>query len=103
FADDNKVLAVGDNGNILFSNNSGSNWTQMSLGTSDTLSSIDFVNQNIAFLTSYNGNNSKIWKSVNGGLNWTVEANINSSKLYSISFVDGNTGFSSGSDFSVYK
>ena len=48
--DDNKGWAVGDDGTILKTTNSGTNWIDHSIPTLNSLSDVFFINQNIGWI-----------------------------------------------------
>lgn len=85
----NQVIVAGNNGKVLYSTNSGMNWTAKPFPSSTDILCL-FFNGN----TGYAGcRNSKIYKTVNGGNSW---AEISSSSAYpvtSLHFVSGTVGY----------
>lgn len=61
------AVAVGNNGRIAISNNSGSTWSFVTSGTSILINDVKYATIDTVFAV---GNN-RILKSVNGGANWT--------------------------------
>jgi len=66
------AYAVGDQGTILFSSNSGDTWTSQASGTTSFLNSIRFLNTNLGWAVGENGT---ILKTTNSGTNWTYQNN----------------------------
>jgi len=62
---DNTIWAVGDNGAMLYSVNSGLNWTNAAAYTSNRLNKIKFFDQYTGFALGYNGT---VLKTTDGGL-----------------------------------
>lgn len=58
---------VGSGGYILKSNDNGENWQQITIGTSNSLNSINIIDNETVIVSSIN----QIFKSVDGGENWT--------------------------------
>ena len=77
---------------ISFTNNSGSNWNNISSGFEDFLSDIKFVNPNTGFIASSGG---KIFKTTNSGNNWQgfIVDNAFYYSLNCLDFINENTGF----------
>ena len=71
FFDSVSGLAVGDNGSIYSTNNSGTNWTQVTSGTTMGLNDILFVSLT-DFLIS--GDNGTLLHSTNAGSNWSDQS-----------------------------
>jgi len=133
------VIAVGDNGLIFRSTNTGSTWssftlpsanfkdvvsfndnvwiagdngkiykteiinaaiTAYSIGVTNTLRSIYFIDDNLGFVC---GDGGIIYKTVNGGFNWTPShTGITTVDLNSISFLDAQKGIAAGKNGSVF-
>lgn len=77
---------------ILYSSNSGTNWTYYDLGMSVDFQAISMINENTGYIT---GTNSTVMKTTNGGVNWFAKTSpsATSYQLYSCEFIDENTGF----------
>ncbi|MBN8569124.1 MAG: hypothetical protein J0M18_05800 [Ignavibacteria bacterium] len=111
FIDANTGMAIGSimdtNTNIqtkiLKTTDGGSTWfkTMNDLIVRD-LSSVNFVNENVAFATGFEFNGthelSSIIKTTNGGINWT-SITRDSVKYTKVHFINSNTGYVSGSNF----
>ncbi|MBK9334395.1 MAG: hypothetical protein IPM96_18800 [Ignavibacteria bacterium] len=71
-----------------------------SVGSSENLNSIDFIDANVGFVC---GNSGKVYKTLNGGINWTLSnSGINTVNLSAIDFIDLNTGRVVGSSGSIF-
>ena len=65
--------AVGDNGVIMRTSNSGVNWTIVNSGTTQNLKSVHFHEMPYSDIGYACGNNGTILKSTNGGINWVQQ------------------------------
>lgn len=76
---------------ILYSSNSGTNWTYYDLGMNVDFQAISMINENTGYIT---GTNSTVMKTTNGGVNWFAKTSPSASsyQLYSCEFADENTG-----------
>lgn len=77
---------------IMYSSNSGTNWTYYDLGMAVDFMTISMINENTGYIT---GTNSTVMKTTNGGVNWFAKTSpsATSYQLYSGEFIDENTGF----------
>ena len=64
---DDKLIAVGEGGTAIFSEDDGKSWTQGKVPVSVTLTGVEFVNKNIGWAVGHSG---VILKTNDGGLNW---------------------------------
>ena len=88
-----RLMMCGNNGLIVESIDRGITWQRVntSIGTSELLANIQFVNNDIGFLNSVD----KIFKTTNGGMNWSLLVDNVSIPILSKSllFIDANNGF----------
>ncbi len=70
-------------------------WSQDTINTTNTLTDVQFVNDDIGFICEDHG---KIFKTTDGGLNWTEQNSGTTDFLISISFTDENNGWALGKD-----
>jgi photosystem II stability/assembly factor-like uncharacterized protein len=63
-----KLVAVGERGHILISED-GEQWQQANVPVNVLLTSIDFKNDNVGFVT---GHDATLLKTTDGGLNWSI-------------------------------
>ncbi|MBP7496502.1 MAG: hypothetical protein KA792_02415, partial [Bacteroidales bacterium] len=92
--------AVGRDGYLLKTTDSGLNWDMLNSGTSKSLSEIFFINENTGYAV---GSSGTIVKTSNAALEWI---NLNTgitNELYSIWFTDINTGIAVGAGSTVLK
>jgi len=95
----NEVFAGGNNGNIYFSYDLGSNWIQIPFPVSSNILSVYFVGT-----TGYAGcSNNKIYKTTNSGGSWTQYSSASSYAVTSLSFINANTGFLGDSYGNIQK
>ncbi len=84
FSDEQKGIAAGENGKILYSNNSGEIWNEAISESTDDIHSIDFANENLIFAAGKNGT---ILKSENAGDSWQkiqIEFSVNFNSVQAI-------------------
>jgi len=93
-------LAVGSNGTILKTINSGTSWTIQTSGTINELYSLHFENNNIGWVVGVLGS---ILKTTNGGTNWAAQSSGTINRLESVHFIDSNTGWSVGASGTILK
>ena len=95
FGDENTGWAVGENGTIIKSTDSGENWNLQYSGTTERLHSVHAFNENTIYAVSENG---AVLKSINSGANWSSQGGgtsiINRSYFFdeNIGWVIGNNG-----------
>jgi photosystem II stability/assembly factor-like uncharacterized protein len=85
------LVAVGDQGTILRSTDSGLHWTPVSSGTSQGIHSVTFVNSTVGWAV---GENATMLHTNDGGQTWSQSAPINGvGWMWSVDFVDANHGW----------
>jgi len=67
FVNDIKGWAVGENGNIIHSNDGGISWTWQNSGVTEWLTSVDFINEYYGWAVGLNGT---ILRTIDGGITW---------------------------------
>lgn len=86
----NDVWICASNGNIYKTTNRISSVTSHNIGSTVTLNSVYFVNENTGFVC---GDVGSLYKTINGGLNWSISSlGITSDDLNAVSFNDVNNG-----------
>lgn len=95
-----RLIAVGERGLIVFSDDQGKTWTQAKVPVSVMLTSVSFPSPQKGWAVGHNG---VILHSEDAGASWTVqraERDANSEKagapLLGVWFVDGTTGYAVG-------
>jgi photosystem II stability/assembly factor-like uncharacterized protein len=91
-----RLLAVGEFGHIIYSDDEGKTWVQAaSVPTQVTLTSVYFVNDKIGFA---GGHDSTVIKTEDGGDHWTLAYHDEAaqSPIMTVYFVDENHGFAMG-------
>lgn len=78
------MFAVGDAGTIVKSTNTGTTWSLSSIGPSNTLNAIKFVDPNTGFAV---GDSGTVMKTTNGGSLWQKQTISLTSKYSSIYFL----------------
>ncbi len=93
FVDENNGWAVGENGTILHTGNSGTNWAAQTSGTTSTLQSVYFINASTGWAVGQSGT---ILHTTNGGANWAAQTSGTTSYFNSVRFTDANNGWAVG-------
>jgi photosystem II stability/assembly factor-like uncharacterized protein len=87
--DDNTVIAVGDIGLILRTEDGGVTWTQQVSGTTQYLSGVSFTDANTGTVV---GGGGTILHTTDGGATWTQQVSGTTQYLAGVSFTDTNAG-----------
>lgn len=91
-----RLIAVGEFGHIIYSDNNGDSWTQAEgVPTRATLTSIHFIDNNVGFAV---GHDAVILKTTDGGASWTLKyaERRGEDPLFGIYFTDANNGIAVG-------
>lgn len=78
---------------ILYSSNSGANWTPYNLGVAGDFFAISMINENVGYVS---GQNNQVLKTIDGGVTWTPKTGpspVASSQLYNCKFISEDTGW----------
>ncbi len=95
YADESNIIAVGENGLILHSADSGLHWEKQTHSSGNNMNSICFINPSIGFAV---GNNGIITKTTDTGVTWQ-DINVSlTNNLYSVYFINEFKGFIGSSD-----
>lgn len=91
----NRLVAVGDRGHILFSEDSGRNWVQARVPTRQLLTAVYFADDKHGWAV---GHDAQILASDDGGANWTLQFEDlqREAPLLDIWFRDASTGYAVG-------
>jgi photosystem II stability/assembly factor-like uncharacterized protein len=90
-----RLVAVGDRGHILYSDDNGANWTQAKVPTKQLLTAVFFVDDQHGWAV---GHDAQILASTDGGLTWVkqFEDLEREAPLLDVWFKDPNNGFAVG-------
>jgi photosystem II stability/assembly factor-like uncharacterized protein len=90
-----RLVAVGDRGHILYSDDQGSTWTQAKVPTRQLLTAVYFVDETHGWAV---GHDAQILASTDGGLTWTkqFEDLKREAPLLDVYFKDASHGFAVG-------
>lgn len=90
-----RLVAVGDRGHILYSDDQGKTWVQAKVPTRQLLTAVYFVDDQHGWAV---GHDAQILASADGGLTWTkqFEDLKRESPLLDVWFKDANSGFAVG-------
>ena len=90
-----RLVAVGDRGHIVYSDDQGKTWTQAKVPTRQLLTAVYFVDDKNGWAV---GHDAQILASADGGLTWTkqFEDLARESPLLDVWFKDANSGFAVG-------
>lgn len=90
FFNENLGLYVSDAGRIGKTTNSGTNWTLVTSGTTESLFGVKFVDALTGFAC---GNNGAIIRTTNGGDSWSAQTSPLNEILTDVWFTSANTGY----------
>ncbi|MTI15389.1 WD40/YVTN/BNR-like repeat-containing protein [Sansalvadorimonas verongulae] len=90
-----RVVAVGDRGYVVWSDDMGKGWKQTQTPSEVLLTAVDFPTGSVGYAV---GHDAEVFKSLDGGQTWTrvyqdMEAEV---PLLDVHFTDKNTGFALG-------
>jgi photosystem II stability/assembly factor-like uncharacterized protein len=91
-----RMVAVGEFGHILLSEDRGESWTQAaSVPTRNTLVGVTFIDNQTGFAV---GHAATILKTIDGGQNWTLQNNERNGEtpLFAVYFADAQNGIAVG-------
>ena len=100
FFNKERGFIVGDNGIIISTTDGGRSWKNVSLNSSDWLSSITFLNDSLGFICGSAGG---LYKTENGGRTWQKITLTTGSLLTKIQFINSTTGFIVGFNGICFK
>ncbi|MBT7279172.1 MAG: hypothetical protein HN835_00465 [Rhodobiaceae bacterium] len=92
----NRLVAVGEYGHVIFSDDQGESWTQAnSVPTRNTLTSVIFLDNQTGYAV---GHEATILKTNDGGNNWELQYNERRGEtpLFGVYFSDANNGIAIG-------
>ncbi|MBS7787863.1 T9SS type A sorting domain-containing protein [Flavobacterium sp. CYK-55] len=97
-----QIVAVGDNGKILISNNGGVLWSERSIGINCKLIKVRFANELIGYVSGIDSNHSYLFQTLDGGIHWN---NITPTLIDVIDFScpQPNALWVTSAPFSLYK
>lgn len=98
-----RLIAVGEFGHVLISDNGGDDWAQAtSVPTRNTLTSVFFIDNQTGYAV---GHEATILKTVDGGNNWTLQYNEprGETPLLGVYFTDAQNGIAVGGFSYVFK
>lgn len=93
FLDEIRFVVGGDSGDLWFTENGGSNWTEITTPQMVTIYDIEWVEDSTLYVAA--GNN--LWKTGNLGGSWTTLRTYNAN-LSDLLFLNPDTGFACGPD-----
>jgi photosystem II stability/assembly factor-like uncharacterized protein len=92
--------AVGANGTILHSKDSGATWTAQNAKTTKTLYGVSFIDASYGWAVGEDGT---ILRTINGGADWNALNTPVSEHLRAVQFIDKDHGFAVGDGFSLLR
>jgi len=84
------AFAVGENGTAIRTNDAGSNWENMTSGTSEHLNDVCFINTQVGWFV---GDNNTVKMTTNSGDDWTNVSIPITDDIFSVFFIDENNGW----------
>lgn len=95
----NTGFCGGENGELLKSIDAGKTWNTIISGTSDNITSILFLDNNLGFLTTSTG---KVIKTSNGGLSWN-STKLQIGAINGIDFLNDSIGLTVGDNGAIFR
>jgi len=99
-----RLVAVGERGHILYSDDNGANWTQAQVPTRQVLTAVHFVDAQNGWAVGYD---KLILHSADGGESWQVQYSDSKTEdgapLLDLLFTDEKTGFAIGAYGALYS
>jgi len=99
-----RLVAVGERGHVLYSDDNGAHWTQAQVPTRQVLTAVRFVDAQNGWAVGYD---KLILRSTDGGESWSVQhadlQNEDGAPLLDLLFTDENTGFAVGAYGAMYS
>jgi photosystem II stability/assembly factor-like uncharacterized protein len=98
----NRVVAVGDRGYIVFSDDNGESWRRAKTPGAPLLTALTFIDQKNGWAV---GHDSMIFVTTDGGENWAKQFSAEKEQrpLLDVLFVDKNVGFAVGAYGAFYE
>jgi photosystem II stability/assembly factor-like uncharacterized protein len=90
YLDSHTGFIVGDDGNILKTENTGQSWTNIYSGVVERLWDIEFINRETGFVVGEFG---RILKTMDGGVTWRKTDSGTQEDIYSVAFLNANDGW----------
>lgn len=99
------AIAVGEVGTIVRTSDGGATWTVQSIGTSDRLAGVSFVDADTGWAVGFLGECclARVFRTSDGGATWQMQVNGAFWGLNGVSFADANTGFGVGLQGTVVR
>jgi len=94
-AADGRLVAVGERGHILFSDDRGATWTQADVPTTATLTAVFLLDRNLGWAV---GHDAVVLHTADGGRTWTLQRSAPEEErpLFDVYFADATHGFAIG-------
>jgi photosystem II stability/assembly factor-like uncharacterized protein len=94
------AIAVGNSGEIYRTTNSGSNWSLVSSGVTESLFGVHFASESIGWII---GGSSTLLKTINGGSDWTAQDSDGVSFLWGVTSYSTDKAWISGGSGKILK
>ncbi len=97
-----RIVAVGERGIVLYSDDDGASWKQAAVPVDATLTAVVFVDAQHGWIS---GHDAIILATVDGGLNWTIQYRDPDLDipLLALHFEDANNGFAVGGRGNIFR
>lgn len=99
FINDTLGFAVGNNGLMMTTNDSGQNWSTINMATTDSLRSIDFYKDSVGYVVGTSGS---MYKSYDLGLTWVPETAPSNEELVYVRVFDNEVVYVQQSDGTLF-
>ena len=97
--DDGFLVAVGDTGSIVFSEDDGVTWEEINTGLTTSFYDVDVSGETAMVV----GDGGQMRRSTDGGATWLSVSGVTSNDIHAVDFVDEDTGWFVGDKGVLYK
>lgn len=99
FPDPVNGYAVGENGMIIKTEDSGTSWNTINSPVTTHIRSCYWITESFGWIATEDG----LFSTVTGGVNWTQQPLSGTNNVHHVEFIDLNTGFCTGNMGTIYK
>ena len=105
FTDENTGYACGGFGigTLFKSTNGGTNWSNITFGSTNRFNDLVFINQDTGWVCSNDSFDGGVFKTTDGGLSWVRELNYTTDNPHSIFFINKDIGWIGTEGGHLYK
>jgi photosystem II stability/assembly factor-like uncharacterized protein len=105
FTDENTGYVCGGFGigTLFKTTNGGSNWNNITFGSTNRFADLCFINKDTGWVCSNDSFDGGVFKTTNGGISWVRQLNLSTGNPHKIFFINENTGWIGNDHGQLYK